>query len=512
MPHDTPACRCRPSCTSAALGGRGCGSRPATCPQTHINGDRRPGERGYNRTVAFLITRDSPDYGTSRSPPLPHAHPGRPGGGGRQRLVGRGGGFRTGPAADAAFSHTTAAQIGGLPLPPDPAQSLHVTVPGSRGTRKGIVWHKGDLEGKVEVYRGLRITRPLPTWHALGRLLPLKELVVVADHLLRRRMVTLEELHRVPRMRHCRILRQAAALADGRSKSPQESRIRLEMRDRGFPTPELNLDIIEERGWIGNGDFVWREYRTIADYDGEVHRDEKQHTQDNQTRDLYAAYGWRHVALTKRMVRNMDAALGTRRPGTARQRVVRLITGECCKQCPTRQRAAPFSTEQDNPRPTTVVSPRGRANPRAHPRQHRCDRRDRRPGDPRLHRRHDRLGQDRPGVGLIEECLNAGVPCPAHRPQGGPDEPCAGVPRPDRPRVRAVGGPGAGQGDRRARLRRAAGRHVERGPGTLGDRRTPDGAVPGEASKSRSSPPVPTPESRSMCSARCKPRRPTTRR
>lgn len=37
--------------------------------------------------------------------------------------------------------------------------------------------------------------------------------------------------------------------------------------------------------------------------------DEKKHTQDNQTRDLYAAHGWRHVALTKRMVRNMDAAL-----------------------------------------------------------------------------------------------------------------------------------------------------------------------------------------------------------
>ena len=55
--------------------------------------------------------------------------------------------------------------------------------------------------------------------------------------------------------------------------------------------------------------FVWREYRTITDYDGAVHLDEKKHTQDNQTRDLYAAHGWRHVALTKRMVRNMDAAL-----------------------------------------------------------------------------------------------------------------------------------------------------------------------------------------------------------
>ena len=57
------------------------------------------------------------------------------------------------------------------------------------------------------------------------------------------------------------------------------------------------------------GDFVWPQYRTIADDDGDHHRDEKQHTQDNETRDLYAAYGWRHVPLTKRMLRNMNAAM-----------------------------------------------------------------------------------------------------------------------------------------------------------------------------------------------------------
>jgi len=297
------------ACTSAALGGRGLWKPHYTCPQTHINGIATRVSGDTTGLVAFLLTRDSPDYGTCRSP--------------RFRKLTSGVrvekdvkdwwdevvGFALVLPESAAFSHTTAAQIGGLPLPPDLDQSLHVTVAGSRGTRKGVIWHKGDLEGRVEIYRDLPVTLPLPTWHALGTLLPVKELVVVADHLLRRRMVTLEELHRVPRMRHCRILRQAAALADGRSKSPQESRIRLEMRDRGFPTPELNLDIIEERGWIGNGDFVWREYRTIADYDGEVHRDEKQHTQDNQTRDLYAAYGWRHVPLTKRMVRNMDTGL-----------------------------------------------------------------------------------------------------------------------------------------------------------------------------------------------------------
>ena len=160
---------------------------------------------------------------------------------------------------------------------------------------------------EAEHHRGYLITTPLRTWLDLGCLLSVRDLVVVADHLLRRGLMAPDPV--IPPVVGSRRLRQAADLADGRSKSPQETRIRLEMRDRGFPPPELNAPIIEDGGWIGEGDFVWREYRTITDYDGAVHLDEKKHTQDNQTRDLYAAHGWRHVALTKRMVRNMDAAL-----------------------------------------------------------------------------------------------------------------------------------------------------------------------------------------------------------
>ena len=206
----------------------------------------------------------------------------------------------------AAFSHTTAAHIAGLPLPTRDPRPFHVSVDGPRGSRKAVVWHQRAVL-EAEHHRGYLITTPLRTWLDLGCLLSVRDLVVVADHLLRRGLMAPDPV--IPPVVGSRRLRQAADLADGRSKSPQETRIRLEMRDRGFPPPELNAPIIEDGGWIGEGDFVWREYRTITDYDGAVHLDEKKHTQDNQTRDLYAAHGWRHVALTKRMVRNMDAAL-----------------------------------------------------------------------------------------------------------------------------------------------------------------------------------------------------------
>lgn len=261
---------------------------------------------GLPTVVAFLIGAGSEDYETSRGP--------------RFRSPTRG--VRVEADAidwwddlsalalalpQAAFSHTTAAHIAGLPLPKSNPVPFHVTVEGPRGSRDGVVWHKRRLTGEVELHRGFWVTTPMRTWLDLGALLPVKDLVVVADHLLRRRMIPTTLV--IPRTLGAAGLRAAAALADGRSKSPQETRIRLEMHDRGFPAPELNAAIIEDGGWIGEGDFVWREYRTIADYDGAVHLDEKQQTQDNQTRDLCAAHGWRHVGLTKRMVRTMDAAL-----------------------------------------------------------------------------------------------------------------------------------------------------------------------------------------------------------
>jgi hypothetical protein len=210
---------------------------------------------------------------------------------------------------DGAFSHTTAAFAAGLPLPVVDPRPFHVSVEGPRGSRKAFVWHRRDLADAVEEWRGLRLTKPLRTWQDLGSIYTLSDLVVMADLMLRRNMVGVEQLRRIPTMPGARVLREAAAMADPGSRSPRESLVRVEMLKRGLPRPVLNLDIIEQGTWIGCGDFVWPEYRVIADYDGDHHNDERQRTQDNQTRDDYADCGWRHVPLTKRSLRNMDAAM-----------------------------------------------------------------------------------------------------------------------------------------------------------------------------------------------------------
>ena len=59
--------------------------------------------------------------------------------------------------------------------------------------------------------------------------------------------------------------------------------------------------IVEGGDVLGRGDFVWREWRVIADYDGGHHRYVRQRHQDAQTGDDYRFGNWDHVPLTSAM-------------------------------------------------------------------------------------------------------------------------------------------------------------------------------------------------------------------
>lgn len=198
----------------------------------------------------------------------------------------------------AAFSHHTAAQLLQLPLPASNTRPLHVTVArrGQRGRRKAVRWHLGDVE-PVAV-SGLPVTDLGRTWLDLGPHLNLQELVAVADVVLRR-----GEKLQVPRgVRAAQRLRQSLALADPRSRSPQESMLRVQMHQAGLPAPALNQDIIHEGEWIGCGDFVWERYGLYLEYDGAHHEDPEQRHQDAQTRNRLGQLGWRVRVLTSRMM------------------------------------------------------------------------------------------------------------------------------------------------------------------------------------------------------------------
>ena len=56
--------------------------------------------------------------------------------------------------------------------------------------------------------------------------------------------------------------------ADPRAESPLESVSRVTMLRAGLPTPDLQVEIIDESGWVATCDFGWREFGVVGEADG----------------------------------------------------------------------------------------------------------------------------------------------------------------------------------------------------------------------------------------------------
>jgi hypothetical protein len=212
------------------------------------------------------------------------------------------------------FSHVTAAQLWGLPLPADlEAQAeLDVMRPTGRGLieRRGCRGHRGAERRATTVVHGVRVTSLADTWVDLGEVvargLELDDLVVAADAVLARRPAGAEEpdrrLHdalasRV-RPRHRRMLEAALELARPGVRSPMETRARLMFHRAGFPEPEVNGAIhADDGGWLAEGDLVWRRQRVVGEYQGTVHAGIRNRSRDAHRNGLLDDEGWRVLEL-----------------------------------------------------------------------------------------------------------------------------------------------------------------------------------------------------------------------
>ena len=177
-----------------------------------------------------------------------------------------------GPAARA--SHATAARVWGLPLPVMPDEHVTVEDRKARRSRPGIRCHSGPDRG-VAIANGVRISDRLQTFVELGELLPLVDLVVVGDHLIRTTPTGLDELRR-----HCAGSRHTgarnAATAAGHVRaavdSPMESRVRMLLVLAGLPEPTVNVTLRDEYGEpIRRYDLYYPHSCTAVEYDGRQH-------------------------------------------------------------------------------------------------------------------------------------------------------------------------------------------------------------------------------------------------
>jgi Protein of unknown function (DUF559) len=165
-------------------------------------------------------------------------------------------------------------------------------------------------EADLQIIDGLVMTTPLRTVFDCARWLTPVEAVVVADALAHEGLVTPEELAGYrkahPGLRGNKQVDLVVNLMDGRSESPQETRLRLVLIFGGLPCPEPQY-VVED----ANGDFVARvdlayvEERVIVEYDGSWHFGQRRH--DDRRRAALRDLGWHVIVVSSEDMRNPAA-------------------------------------------------------------------------------------------------------------------------------------------------------------------------------------------------------------
>ncbi len=129
--------------------------------------------------------------------------------------------------------------------------------------------------------------------------------IVLADAALRAGLTTPEDLagalDRVADRREATIARRSLMLADGRSRSPQESHARLILLDAGLPAPEPNWPLRDATGQVvAIGDLVYPKWLLWFEYDGvEVHSSPVAFQADRVRERLIRSYGFEVIRLVR---------------------------------------------------------------------------------------------------------------------------------------------------------------------------------------------------------------------
>lgn len=174
-------------------------------------------------------------------------------------------------------SHATAARLLGVPIPPLPGEHVTVLERRERRNRNDVTCHQ-STDALIIRIDGTRVSAPQHLFLELASMLSLVDLVVVGDHLIRKRLVSLADLrHYCANACGAGAVQARAAVAFVRERvdSPMETRLRLLLVLAGLPEPEINPDMTV-RGNRRRYDLVWRHARLIVEYDGRHHVEREQ--------------------------------------------------------------------------------------------------------------------------------------------------------------------------------------------------------------------------------------------
>jgi hypothetical protein len=212
------------------------------------------------------------------------------------------------------FSHLTAAQLYGIPLPAPFATTtvVHVSVrfPAFPPQMKGVVGHRLTTTYSSHRSHGHELIRPATTWRHLAAYLTLDELIVAGDFLVRRKrpLTSIAELAaattRAGRARGASNARYALADIRSGTDSPMESVLRLLIIRSGLPEPVIGHTVRDARGdFVATPDLSYVTERIAIEYEGSVHRtDPRVFAEDIERRELLEDAGWLVIRVIARHV------------------------------------------------------------------------------------------------------------------------------------------------------------------------------------------------------------------
>lgn len=163
----------------------------------------------------------------------------------------------------------------------------------------GILVHRERLDrGEVTVVLGVPCTRPSrAAFDAARRAVDLREAVVVLDMALAAGVIAVGSFRDYLRTRSgwpgVRQASRALELADARSMSPMETRLRLIWRiDARLPAPLSNWPVADAAGvFIGRPDLLSEELAVVGEFDGAEHRSRGRHRDDVQRDEMFRRAG-----------------------------------------------------------------------------------------------------------------------------------------------------------------------------------------------------------------------------
>ncbi len=221
----------------------------------------------------------------------------------------------------AFFCGITAARLLGVPLPHRVESSplIHVGVPSPRyrPVGRGLVGHAFAIaKDDIRTWSGLRLTSPERTWCDLSAVLSVSDLVAAGDYLIQWRlpMATPESLAAATRahagQRGVTRARLALPFLDGRSESPQESRLRYLLVCARLGELVANLPITTSGGYRYRADLAFPAHKVIIEYRSGFHDSPAAFRADMTRVSRLEADGWKVILVNGDDLDNPEELVG----------------------------------------------------------------------------------------------------------------------------------------------------------------------------------------------------------